>query len=74
MIQKYVICQKFLYIPLYIYVVIQNHMKLTGETFFSNMQLLFTSPLSLSGLLMTATSTTAGCSIRALSTSNGPIR
>lgn len=33
-----------------------------------------TSPLMGSGLLTTADSTTAGCSIRALSTSKGPMR
>lgn len=33
-----------------------------------------TSPLTGSGLLTTADSTTAGCSISALSTSNGPMR
>lgn len=35
---------------------------------------IITSPLRGSGLLTTAVSTTAGCSIRALSTSNGPMR
>ena len=35
---------------------------------------LLTSPLTESGLLTTAASATASCSISALSTSNGPIR